>query len=124
MPAKTAPPKKVKVKHNFKKDFMYLCSCCAVILLLFLTGANIHNFLATKKVLSASVDMSDIENEKNYWQQIVSQNPTYRDGYLQLAIVYDTLGNKEESLKNFEKAKLIDPNSPKIPQVQKILNLH
>lgn len=123
MPKKTVRAKKEKVKHNFKKDFMYLCSCCAAIALLFLTGLNINKFIDSKKVLGATIDTSGIENEKAYWLQMVSQNPTYRDGYLELAIIDSTLGYKEESLMYFKKAKSIDPNSQKIDEVRKLLNI-
>lgn len=123
MPKKTARAKKEKVKHNFKKDFMYLCSCCAAIALLFLTGLNINKFIDSRKVLGTTVDTSGIENEKAYWLQMVSQNPTYRDGYLELAIIDSTLGYKEESLMYFKKAKSIDPNSQKIDEVRKLLNI-
>ncbi len=123
MPKKTARAKKAKVKHNFKKDFMYLCSCCAAIMVLLLTGLNINKFLDSKKVLGATIDTSGIENEKAYWLQVVSQNPTYRDGYLELAILDNTLGNKEESLMYFNKAKSIDPNSQKINEVKNLLEI-
>ncbi len=123
MPVKTARPKKTGSKYNFKKDLIYLCSCCAAIALLLLTGFNINKFLESKKVLGTTIDVSDIQNEKTYWLQMVSQNPTYRDGYLQLAVIDNTLGNKEESLMYFKKAKSIDPNSQKISEVGKLLNI-
>lgn len=123
MPKKTARPKKTASKYNFKKDLVYLCSCCAAIVLLLLTGFNINKFLESKKVLGTAVDVSGIQNEKTYWLQMVSQNPTYRDGYLELAVIDNTLGNKEESLIYFQKAKSIDPNSQKISEVRKLLNI-
>lgn len=125
MPKKSVQGKKAKSiqKHSFKHDFMYLCSCCAAIALLFLTSANITKFLDSKKVLSATIDTTEIQNEKIYWQKLVSQNPTYKDGYLQLALIDNTLGNKEESLMYYQKAKSIDPNSPKVSEVRKLLDI-
>src|SRR3972149_10625863 len=124
MPKKPAKEKvvKSKTKHDFKKDIIYICSCCAAIALLTLTSFNLNKFLNNQKVLGATIDTSGIENEKVYWEKLVTQNPTYRDGYLQLAIIDNVLGNKEESLMYFQKAKSIDPNSEKISEVKRILN--
>ncbi len=106
------------------QSISYFLSCLAVIILLSLSIVNINKFLSKQKVLGAQVttDTSNLESEKTFWQKVIKENPTYRDGYLELALLDNTLGNKTDSLKNFEKAKSIDPNSPKITEVQKILN--
>ncbi|HEX6976894.1 MAG TPA: hypothetical protein VF185_00855 [Patescibacteria group bacterium] len=115
-----------KVNKSEKKELVvYIVSGLAIIVLLSLSIININKFLTKQRVLGAEVttDTASIESEKVFWEKVVKENPTYRDGYLELAIIQSTLGNKVESLKNFEKAKTIDPNSSKITEVQKLLNL-
>lgn len=99
----------------------YFLSILGVIAVLLLTGANIQNLTSPKKVLGTNIDTSPLQKQKSYWEEIVKKNPTYRDGYLELALINHTLGDKESSIKQFEKAKTIDPNSIKVREVQTLL---
>lgn len=76
-----------------------------------------------KKVLGASIDTSPIQKERAYWREVVTDNPTYVDGYLQLAKVDVELGNKNEATDFIEKALSLDPNSSKITEAQRTLGL-
>lgn len=51
------------------------------------------------------------DEERLYWEKIVEKNPTYRDGYIELAKIETELGDQNASQKLLEKAKIIDPNS-------------
>ncbi len=92
-------------------------------MLLILTGFNINKYIDSQKVLGTSVDTSPLQEEKSYWQNLITDNPTYTDGYLELAKINFELGNKVEALNSLNKAIVLDPNSNKIREVQKILGL-
>jgi tetratricopeptide (TPR) repeat protein len=87
------------------------------------TGININNFINKQKVLGASVDVSSLQEEKNYWENLIKKNPTFVDGYLQLAKIYSLMGKKDEAILQIKSALSFDPNSMKIIQVQRLLNL-
>src|SRR5579864_2513694 len=99
MPAK----KKVKSKSkkspqekpfSYTKVFIHYIYCLAIIVFLSIASININNYLASQKVLGASVNVSPIQNERLYWQSVITLHPTYVDGYLELAKVDVELGNK------------------------------
>lgn len=121
MPA-TAKKEKSK-KYNFKKDLLYFCSCSGAILLLILTGLNVNQYLNKQKVLGASIDTTQLTEEKDYWEKIATDNPTYRDAYLQLARIESELGDKTKANEFIDKARAIDPNSAKISEVARLLGL-
>ncbi len=114
---------KSKPKESYRKYFIHYGYCLAVIALLILTSININKFFESKKVLGASVDVSPLRNEKDYWENLVSQNPSYTDGYLELAKIDVELGDKNEATSYITKALTLDPNSSKITSVQKALGL-
>ncbi|SRR5260221_781014 len=115
--------KKEKAKVNFKQHLIHYAYCLLIIILLIVTSININRFLQSRKVLGTSIDVSPLQNEKIYWQGIVEKNPTYVDGYLELAKVDVELGNKNEAINSIEKALTLNPNSAKITEVQKQLGL-
>ena len=113
-----AERKKAK-KASFKKQLIFLCSCCAVIFLLFITGFNFENFLAGKRVLGIKTQNQRYEQEllkeqKIYWKDFLTENPTYLDGWIELANIELKLENLEEAKLSLDKAKAIDPNSSKV----------
>ncbi|GEM_PF-7109021 len=114
---------KPKQKVNFQTYFIHYAYCLAIIALLSLTSVNINKYLENQKVLSATIDVTPLQNEKLYWQTLISQNPSYIDAYLQLAKVEVELGNKNEASDLIAKALQLDPNSPKITSAQKALGL-
>lgn len=114
---------KKKVKINVKALLLHYFYCVAVIVLLTIAGANLNNYLSSQKVLAASIDVSPLQEEKIFWQTVVTQTPSYIDGYLQLAKVEVELGNKNEALTYLQQALSLDPNSTKIVEVQNRLGL-
>ena len=116
-------PKPAKKKISYNHYFVHYAYCLGIIALLILTSVNINKFFESQKVLGVSVDVSPLRNEKTYWENIVSQNPSYTDGYLELAKVSVELGDKNEAITYITKALILNPNSEKITSVQKALGL-
>jgi len=104
-----------KKKSHLKKGFIYLCSCCAAVIVLLIAGFNLESYLTQDQVLGTSAEVdtpSENEQEKVFWESFLKDNPKYFDGWLELAKIYDEEGNsqaKETALKN---AREINPNSP------------
>lgn len=84
---------------------------------------NLNKFINNKKVLGAQADNSKIIDEKNYWLNVVKNNPTYVDGYLELAKVDSELGLPDEAKIYIKTAYRLQPNYLKISEVQKLLGL-
>ena len=117
--------KRVK-KTSFKKQLIFLCSCCAVVLLLFVAGANLENFLDSKRVLGLKTQNQKYEQQllkeqKLYWENFLAKNPTYLDGWIELANIELALGNPEEAQLSLEQAKTISPNSSSVKALQEVL---
>lgn len=55
------------------------------------------------------------------WERIVAETPTYRDGYLQLALYYFKLGDKEKAQENLQKALELDPNYEPTKELEKLI---
>lgn len=112
-----------KTKVSYKPFFLHYLYCLSLIIFLTIAGFNINKFINNQKVLGTSVDVTPLQNEKLYWQQIISNNSTYIDGYLQIAKVDIELGNKSEANNFLERASNLDPNSSKIQDVRNELGL-
>ena len=113
-----AERKKAK-KASFKKQLIFLCSCCAVVLLLFVAGFNLENFLAGKRVLGIKTQNQIYEQEllkeqKLYWEEFLAANPTYLDGWIELTRINISLGDNSAARIAHQKAEEINPNSEKL----------
>jgi len=64
----------------------------------------------------------ELEKLIKKWENIVSENPTYRDGYLYLALYYLKEDNKEKAIDNLSKAIALDPNHESIKEIEKLIH--
>jgi len=55
------------------------------------------------------------------WQQILTERPDYRDGWIQLGSLYYQAGDKEKAKEAIQKAKEIDPNNENVLSFEKFL---
>lgn len=56
-----------------------------------------------------------------YWKKIVSETPTYRDAYVQLAIGYWQLGAMPQAQEFLQQAQLLDPYWVPPPELAPLL---
>jgi len=121
------PAERKKAKRgSLKKQLIFLCSCCAVVLLLFVAGFNLESFLADKRVLGLKTqnridEQQLLKEQKLYWEEFLAENPTYLDGWIELANIELKLGNLEEAKLSLDKAKAIGPNSSKVKALEDAL---
>jgi hypothetical protein len=66
------------------------------------------------RVLAAQVnrqeEMQRLNQLESYWEKVVTDSPTYRDGFVQLAVIDYRQGDLESSKKWLTKVYTIDPN--------------
>jgi len=98
------------------------------IFLLFLAGENLRSYLSREQVLGLQID-NEIKNhtqvvqEKTFWESILSQNPSYLPGYLELAKINFSLGDKNSAYSDLMKASEINPNSLDVKNLEKELGI-
>jgi tetratricopeptide (TPR) repeat protein len=63
----------------------------------------------------------DIRQLIAYWEEIISEKPNYRDGYLQLAILNYKLFENEKAKEYLERALELDPNFETTKELKKVL---
>ena len=80
-----------KKKINSKKELTSLLYITFVFLILLLSIFNLQNI--NKKSV---VKVLGVEDDKSFWQDMVTKNPTYRDGWIELG--------------RLDKIREIDPN--------------
>lgn len=106
-----------KSKDTLNENLLYLLTCTGIITILLLTSLNLNSYLHRKKqVLGIE---SDPNHELKFWQEIVNKNPTYRDAWLEIAKISSRVGETNLTTDALEKAKVIDPNSQKILELEK-----
>lgn len=63
-------------------------------------------------------DKSDLDNSLKMFEKLVAVNPEHEGAYYMIALIQNDLGNKEESIKNMQKAADLDS-----PDAKKFLGL-
>ncbi len=121
MAKNTAKPAKqiAKKKIGLQDEIVYLCSCCAAIILLTLAGQNLNHFLVKNQVLGAATNSQvksyeSLVKERTYWRDFLKENPRYIDGWLELTQINLNLGDKTAAKETYNKAREIDPISIKL----------
>jgi hypothetical protein len=111
-------------KSSFRKEFVYLCSCCAAIVLLVLTGVNFNGYLTSNKVLGASSDQQayyeTLIEETTFWQNFLITNPDYFNGWVRLIDLNLAINNQAAAKTAYREASRIDPNSIKLQKYRSI----
>lgn len=111
---------------KLKKEFYYVCSCCAIVLLLIISGLNINNYLTKQKILGSETNItseeSKLNQQRDYWENFQRQNPTYFEGWIELTNIYYQEGNLDKAKQTLTEAAVINPNSDKIIEMRSLLN--
>lgn len=99
-------------KKEFRKELQQYLYIAASVFLLILSLLNLQKYTSIPKVLGVQVeyDMNEVLDSKKYWEELVSKNPTYYDGWQQLYEINLLLGNYEEASYAKSVAKRIDFN--------------
>lgn len=82
---------------------------------------NQQQVLGTKNIVGDQQLVTSDQQLITDWEKIVKLYPNYRDGWLQLAVRYNQVGDKEKALNALEKAREIDPNNETVKSLEKII---
>lgn len=99
---------------KFDSFYVFFFTRLFVLLLLLLTVINLNNIFENKKVLGVKIDTSSVNEQKMYYEKIVKENPTYMDGYIELAKISSFLGDRESEKNYLKMAYNINPNSKEV----------
>lgn len=62
----------------------------------------------------------NLNDQINYWEKLIKNQPTYRDGYLELSFLYYQLNYEEPAFRYWKKAKEIDPNNKTVLEMESL----
>src|SRR3990172_7084920 len=79
---KTEKKKSSSKKSNIKKQVILFCSCCAVGLILLITGFNLNSFFNGERVLGSKTQIEEsasikLAADKEFWNNFLQENPDY-----------------------------------------------
>ena len=119
-----------KTSKNYRGELVFIITALSIISVLLLSSLNLETYQLGKRVLGESTveespefEISDLEKEKIFWENFLSKNPLYLDGWIRLSEILDELGDKTYALAAFAQATVIDPNSEKVLNLEKKLGL-
>lgn len=103
-------------KKNKKNNSFYLFffTRLAVLIVLLLTIVNLNKIFAHKKVLGVQIDTDSVNKQRTYYENLVKENPTYVDGYVELAKISSFVGDKESEKSYLKMAYNINPNNKEV----------
>ena len=87
-----------------------------IILLILTCGFSLQKYYQPRLVLGSTSNQDRLEPELLrqlvYWQEVASASPTYRDAWVQSALLSQQLGDTAAAAKYLNKSLEIDPNWP------------
>lgn len=99
---------------NTDSFYLFFFTRLSVLLILLLTVINLNKIFENKKVLGVQIDTTSVSQQKMYYEKIVKENPTYMDGYIELAKISSFLGDRESEKNYLKTAYNINPNSKEV----------
>ncbi len=89
---------------------------------------NLLNYLARdeESVLGVRIEIetkTSLEQGKIFWENFLVENPSYLQGWLELAKIEVQLENFDAARSAFSKAKTINPNSELIKNAESVLGI-
>lgn len=101
-------------KKPAQNTLAFFISSIFVILILILSFLNINQFFKNQrpdtKILGAEDSQEYLQKEREFWKNTTVNNPTYRDGWLELSKIECDLGENFACQEDYNKAVAIDPN--------------
>jgi len=124
--AKTAQKKSSSKKSNIKKQVILFCSCCAVGLILLITGFNLNSFFNGERVLGSKTQIEEsasikLAADKEFWNNFLQENPDYFEGWIELTGLYVESEEFDLARLALDRARQINPNSKEIRNLEERL---
>lgn len=91
-------------------------------LILFLASFfALKNFYINPASVVLGTKTNPYQEDISQWEQVVTEKPDYRDGWLQLVNLYYQNGDKQKAKDSLQMVKQIDPNNDIISTLEKLL---
>ena len=101
---------------HFRENAKFLLIISFFLSILTLVTFNLQNISLGRQVLGAKTEIAtETRKEKEFWLTFLEENPSYFEGWTELAILEYGEGNLAKADEYYLKAKTIDPNSEKLP---------
>ena len=101
-----------KQHAKIQSEALFFASGLAVVAILFLSALNLNLYtkkgLSSDKILGINIQR---EEEISYWKDLLSENPDYLPGWVELAKLQKEKGDLEGFEIAFDNIRNIDPNS-------------
>ena len=98
-----------------------------IVFLLVITASGLKEYHQRQYVLGLAVardtQVQKLKQQIFHWEQIASASPTYRDAYIQLAILNYQLDSTQEATLYLQRVLKLDPNWVAPPQLEGLLHL-
>jgi len=115
MPARNATKKSSTLHTVLQALFVVTISVSILI-----TALNIITIRNKKPEI---IEVETISAEIKHWQEVLRDHPTYRDAYLNLAMLYKQKGNLDAARSLVKTAQKIDPTSQKVYEYGQVLGI-
>ena len=118
---------KQRSKDPQKQRLFFISVSCGILVVVF----SIFNLLfylssSNNDILGVRIEVdtkTSLLHEGNFWKSLLNENPSYLQGWLELAKVEVQLENLDSARNALHQAKAISPNSELVKNVEKELGL-
>jgi len=93
----------------------------SVFLIISLFLLKSEDYRINQRVLGTQTQLVTDQKSIYDWEQILTERPDYRDGWVQLAAIYYKLGNKGKAKDAILQAKSLDPTNQTILSFEKLI---
>lgn len=80
-----------------------------------------ENDRRNQRILGLQTELKTDQKTVFDWEQILTERPDYRDGWIYLSASYYKLGNKEKAKQALGRAKTLDPTNETILSFEELL---
>lgn len=74
------------------------------------------------RILGLQTQLKTDQKTAYDWEQVLTERPDYRDGWIYLAVVYYRLGSNEKAKQALNHARALDPTNETILSFEELLN--
>lgn len=98
-------------KQPAKKDlWINILAPIVALILLALASFNLHSYLADNQSSLVLAETTSLEEEVEFWNKFLENNPDYLPGWKEYVELNENLGNHIKSKKAIDKIEELDPN--------------
>jgi len=80
-----------------------------------------ENKRINQRVLGLQTKLKTDQKTAFDWEQILTERPDYRDGWIYLAATYYKIGDNERASEALNRAKMLDPTNETVLSLEKLL---